>query len=67
MTLERAHDVAIEQAAKARVPFVVYRFPAWPADVWGVLGRTHAEMPATAVVHETVHPPSPTMAAPSLF
>jgi len=67
MTLARACELAHDLTAKTGTPHVVYRFNGWPPAVWGVLNRTHAEVPTNATVQETVHPPSPTMAAPSLF
>ena len=50
MTLEGARDTARNMAQRFGKPFVVYRFPGWPADVWGVIADR--ELPPTAEILE---------------
>jgi hypothetical protein len=54
MTFESAKTIARQVAAHYSKPFVVWRMPAWPTDVYGVIDPE--KMPVQGVVAEKVEP-----------
>ena len=51
MTLEGAQATAKNAAIRFGKPFVVYRFPAWPPECWGVIAEDR-ELAPTAEIRE---------------
>jgi hypothetical protein len=57
MTIDFAKQTAERVAFEQNKAFMIFRFPAWPPECWGVIDMMRM-LPEQAVVSEIVKPPS---------